>query len=394
MAKVFKRGKYYYYRLSVNGRDTWKSTEQTTKDEAQDVANAHADAHKGKGTVEDFFQALMQKITALPETERPEMRQRLARRLLALEQRTLKITEAWQAWLDTPQKGNPCARTIADYECAWKQFETWAAGRKLEYMHEVMPSDAEEYSANLWKNNITARTYNSRIVFLKGVFAVLKNRASILSNPWTEIKKLEKETKGRVNFTPQELAVVCRKATGAMRYMIAVGLYTGLRLGDVVNLKWATVHPGKIEVMPRKTARKGKTITIPLHPVLAALLEERRAQVSSEFVFPDEVALYAREPAAVSKRFQSFLEGCGIVTCEAKGEHRQRAIVRKGFHSLRHSFVSLCAANRVPQVAIQDLVGHGSPAMTALYSHADFDQKQAAIATLPTMAFNHGPDAK
>ena len=26
MAKVFKRGRYYYFRLSVNGRDTWKST--------------------------------------------------------------------------------------------------------------------------------------------------------------------------------------------------------------------------------------------------------------------------------------------------------------------------------------------------------------------------------
>jgi hypothetical protein len=47
----------------------------------------------------------------------------------------------------------------------------------------------------------------------------------------------------------------------------------------------------------------------------------------------------------------------------------------------------LCAVNRVPQVAIQDLVGHGSPAMTALYSHADFDQKRAAIATLPEIVF-------
>jgi integrase/recombinase XerD len=55
---------------------------------------------------------------------------------------------------------------------------------------------------------------------------------------------------------------------------------------------------------------------------------------------------------------------------------------------LRHSFVSLCAANRIPQVVIQELVGHGSPAMTALYSHADFEQKQNAINTLPALVFS------
>jgi len=43
-----------------------------------------------------------------------------------------------------------------------------------------------------------------------------------------------------------------------------------------------------------------------------------------------------------------------------------------------------------PQVAIQELVGHGSPAMTALYSHADFEQKHNAINGLPAMAFNNG----
>ena len=76
-----------------------------------------------------------------------------------------------------------------------------------------------------------------------------------------------------------------------------------------------------------------------------------------------------------------------LASGEDAPETSRRAVVEVGFHSLRHSFVSLCAANRVPQVAIQDLVGHGSPAMTALYSHADFQQKQDAINGLPTMVF-------
>ncbi len=42
----------------------------------------------------------------------------------------------------------------------------------------------------------------------------------------------------------------------------------------------------------------------------------------------------------------------------------------------------------MPQHAIQELVGHGSPAMTVLYSHADDQQKVEAIRVLPDMAFD------
>ncbi|MCX7010201.1 MAG: tyrosine-type recombinase/integrase [Kiritimatiellaeota bacterium] len=389
MSKVFKRGKYYYYRLSVNGRDTWKSTKQTNKDEAAKIADKYADAHHGRGNVEEFFQALMQRIGTLPENERADTRQRLARRMMMTQQHALALADAWQVWSDSPMKGNPGPSTVTSYSGYWKRFQAWAAGGKLEFMHEITPSHADEYARDLWRDKVSPRTFNGHITFLRAMFTTLKSPAGLFENPWAAIKAMEKRTQGRMNFTPEELTVICHKATGAMRYMIAVGLYTGLRLSDVINLKWANIRPGRIELMPGKTARKGKTITIPLHPVLDLLLQERRTQVVGEYVFPDEIAQNARAHSGVSKRFQAFLEDCGIVTTEAKGEHRQLAIVRKGFHSLRHSFVSLCAANRVPQVAIQDLVGHGSPAMTALYSHADFEQKTAAIATLPAMGFDN-----
>ena len=119
------------------------------------------------------------------------------------------------------------------------------------------------------------------------------------------------------------------------------------------------------------------------------LLDELRKQTGAgEYLFPDDHAVFLKDASATSKQFQKFLEDCGIQTTEPRGAHRRKVIVRKGFHSLRHSFVSLCAANRVPQHVIQELVGHGSPAMTALYSHADFQQKQDAINGLPAMAFD------
>jgi len=121
------------------------------------------------------------------------------------------------------------------------------------------------------------------------------------------------------------------------------------------------------------------------------LLRELKLTSKTDYLFPAERREYAKDASALTKIIQKYFQSCGIKTTEeATNGHRRRDIVRVGFHSLRHSFVSLCAANRVPQVAIMELVGHGSPAMTALYSHAGDEQKVKAIAALPTVSFNNG----
>jgi integrase len=147
---------------------------------------------------------------------------------------------------------------------------------------------------------------------------------------------------------------------------------------------------GIIEHVPMKTKRKSKVVRLPIHPVLAAMLKQlkKTSSMVDSYLFPEEAQSYQQDGAAISKRIQKHFEANGIQTTEqATSGHRKQSIVRVGFHSLRHSFVSLCAANRVPQVAIMELVGHGSPAMTRLYSHAGSEQKAKAIAALPVIDF-------
>lgn len=389
MARVFKRPglEFYYGRFKVDGKEIWFSTKSTNRKEAQAIADAKAQATRGKANTDDYFTGLIALLARLPDKDQDAKRNDYARRLMQGQSSTLKIADAWQAWMDTPLKGNPGKITIQRYNATWKRFSKWIAAQKVEYLHEITETHAQDYAADLWRSKVAPRTFNGHAMFLKSMFAVLRIKAGLLTNVWANIKSMDKETQGRQNFTPEELKAICSKATGAIRYMIGIGLYTGMRLGDVVNLKWENIGKNSITMIPSKTKRKGKQITLPIHPVLRVLLNELRKQAAGEYLFPAEHDAYQDDDSSVSKRFQTFLEDCGITTTEAGGAHRRKAIVRKGFHSLRHSFVSLCAANRVPQFAIQDLVGHGSPAMTALYSHADFEQKQNAINGLPAMVF-------
>ncbi len=57
-------------------------------------------------------------------------------------------------------------------------------------------------------------------------------------------------------------------------------------------------------------------------------------------------------------------------------------MVEVGFHSLRHTFVSLQAERGTPQSTVQAIVGHGSPAMTQHYTHITNEAAQQAAKVL------------
>ncbi|HBA85037.1 MAG TPA: hypothetical protein DCZ95_13165 [Verrucomicrobia bacterium] len=400
MATIFKRegSPYYYARFQVRGKDCTLSTEKTNRNEALDEMRRMLAEKKGQLSLNDLFETLLREFkrqydAATQDHRRvlDEKRQEFVRRITHEQQDKLSIQDAWQAWLNNPKKRNPSQTTVDGYETQWTRFKAWAEKKGIQYLHEVLPVVVEEYAQDLWTSKVSPGTYNAHIRFLKSMFKILKIQAGLVSNPWEELPFLELERESRRNLTPKELAAVCKAAKGTLRYMIGIGLYTGMRLGDVVNLRWDEVDlkEGIIEHMPMKTARKKKKVRLPIHPVLDALLKELKEASERDYLFPKERIKYSKDNSTITKQIQKFFEDCGIETNEkATNGHRKKAIVRVGFHSLRHSFVSLCAANNVPQVAIMDLVGHGSPAMTRLYSHAGTEQKAKAIAALPTLVFN------
>ena len=61
----------------------------------------------------------------------------------------------------------------------------------------------------------------------------------------------------------------------------------------------------------------------------------------------------------------------------------ERAKVDVGFHSLRHTFVSLSANAGAPLAIVQAIVGHSNPAMTRHYFHEQESALTTAVAALP-----------
>ncbi len=91
---------------------------------------------------------------------------------------------------------------------------------------------------------------------------------------------------------------------------------------------------------------------------------------------------------SISNWFSDLLFQAGL---REKLTHQSRGIGRNtgrsnselSFHSLRHTAVSLLKDAGIPQAVVQELIGHDSEKMSALYTHVGREALQKAAATLP-----------
>lgn len=348
-----------------------------------------ADVRRARGRdPEGLWRELVRSLAELPADAQRDLRRRWADELLAAVGRRLELSAVWDAWVGDPQRGNAGAATLIGYESQWRRFEGWAADRALETLQDVGEAHAREYSAELWGSGVAPGTYNGHVGCLRAIWSVLQVPYGLRGNPWMAVRRMESAPAGRKEFTADQIRLVLETAGDDWRAMVGLGLYTALRMGDVACLPWSAVDLARAELAwtPRKTSRKQQHVRVPLHRDLVALLARRREFVLGEWVFPEQRSVYLGDRAALAKQFQELLTRCGIEAREAGGAHRRRAICRYGFHSLRHSFVSICRRAGVPEMVVAEMVGHSSPAMTRLYTHGSDESRAAAIAALPALA--------
>jgi integrase len=235
----------------------------------------------------------------------------------------------------------------------------------------------------------SASTYNKHLNLLTLVFRVLKDKARLSGNPWQDIQRKRIIAQGRRELTMDELRNVCQSAKGELRVLLAVGVYSGLRLGDCATLRWAEVDLPRnlIRRIPNKTARRNpKPVIIPVHPILRDMLVESPPEKRGEFVLPETAETYLRRTDMVTDMVQRHFEACGIKSHKrGTGENGKRAVVEVGFHSLRHTFVSLCRESNAPLAVVESIVGHSNPAMTRHYTHVGELAAGQAVAMLPSI---------
>lgn len=297
----------------------------------------------------------------------------------ALADKSTRIDDAWKKFLNSPARSDSGPSTLQQYKTEWLRFERWL---KQHHPDIKSLSAAADHHAQAYAGTFAgaaASTFNQHIGFLALLWRVLK----VPRSPWDGIRRRRIAAIGRRELTIEELRTICAAADGEMRLLIALGIYTGMRLADCCLLEWSEVDlvRGLIRRVPVKTARRtNRPVIIPIHPALRRLLGKSRR---GGYVVPDLAAKYKRDRSNVTSKIKAIFTQCGIKT--VADNPGRRATVVAGFHSFRHTFVSMCRVAGAPLSVDESLVGHSSPAMTRHYTHTGDEAAAAAVGMLPEL---------
>lgn len=344
--------------------------------------------------------------TRLEEAERGNATEAHWRKLLGdiserINERRLefKVVETFlDDWLARAQK-TKSGGTYERYSGIVKNFKKSLGSKVKATMADVTVPDVQRFIEWRLEDGRNPSTVRTDCKILNAPFALAVRQGLMLVNPVAaaEIPDGEKET--RAPFSTEQVRDLL-KATEALaledekepelwrewKTCIMLGFFTGLRLGDVVNLTLGQVDLEKhlLKVRPQKTSRKKRDLIIPLHPQLEAHVLDLPVADGSKPLCPKLAHRKVSGKYGLSIQFHAILAKAEIQqeTIKARGDAGHE-FNRYTFHSLRHSYVSELANAGIAPDLRQLLSGHADEKSHAIYTHTKLATLRKAIETLP-----------
>ena len=216
--------------------------------------------------------------------------------------------------------------------------------------------------------------------------------------------KLSKRQKVNPAFikSDQLLAISYQIENLVAREIVIVGFYTGMRLNEIVNLRWKNVDLQNriITVGDENFTTKGRNQRyIPIcEEAFEILLKRKTGNVEgTPSLLPDGQACILPPSLGLGQTLSKGEKNLDFVFCKEDGTRYTGNYVSKcfklacksagvdnaiHFHSLRHSFASNLVQKGVPLYTIKELLGHSSISTTEIYSHLNMESLRDAIKTL------------
>lgn len=285
------------------------------------------------------------------------------------------------------------ASTAKKYRATTSEFIEHLGSRADADITYLVPADLLGFRSALAKL-IAGSTVNLKMKILRVALNSAVRAGLIPNNPAMQVESLSRDKGGgsRRAFTVDELQRILVVADTEWRGLVAFGLYTGQRLGDLSLLTWSNldlVH-NEVRLVTRKTGRQMiLPLVKPLRPFVDAMTSERGA---ARPLFPSafKVVDATGKVGTLSNRFHALLVDAGLVAARShaskgKGRDAKRVQSEISFHALRHTATSLLKNAGVSDVVAREFVGHDSAAVSKHYTHIETETLRQAAEKMPDL---------
>jgi len=207
---------------------------------------------------------------------------------------------------------------------------------------------------------------------LKAAFNKAVDWEYIEANHFIKVKLSKKQWVMPAYIDIYQLAVIISQLEeGIVRDVITFAFYTGMRLSEIVNLRWRNVDLEEKVIAVGDEEFETKSRMQRIIPMCGEVFELlRKIQLSSaiernSYVFGKNNGVPFTGDY-FSRRFKR--------ACRAAAQDPLSNISNEiHFHSLRHSFASHLVQQGVSLYVIKELLGHSSISTTEIYSHLNME---------------------
>jgi len=241
--------------------------------------------------------------------------------------------------------------------------------RNIIYLSEIKSLLIEDFKSEKLKTSAVS-TFNKYLELLKSALNKAMEWDLLPENTLQKMKSLKSRSAKKVRFfTKEEISEILEASDEFMGKVIRIFLYTGMRLGELVNLTWDDIDFDNrllhIQSKEQFTPKSKKPRSIPINDQLYQILTSLPRRGKYVFDNGQDQPLYRGQ--VYYDRLVTLLRRLGI-----KGK----------VHDLRHTFASHLVMNGVNLKVVQELLGHSSITMTEIYAHLAPSSLQEAVTKL------------
>lgn len=257
-------------------------------------------------------------------------------------------------------------KTYQQYETHSKWWTEEFKKRKLVYLDELTPDTVKkirdaEFARPKQRGGgkRSPADVNRKIAYLRAVMNAVVDEYRWFGDKASAplYRFIPGEVERLRYLKPEEVMRLVDKLPEPYSAMARFAVATGLRRGNVMEMKWEDVDLGSRTVtIPGVRMKNGELLRIPLNEMAVKVLRSQ-AEQSETLVFPLGDGSEASE--IPSKVWKEALKAAGLKNVR--------------WHDLRHTWASISRQNGVPTEVIQELGGWKDARMVMRYSHLNID---------------------
>ena len=255
-------------------------------------------------------------------------------------------------------------------------------------LRDIGRQDVQQWVADRFRRKLGWQTVRNAWTLLSGILETAVEYGYLSMNPARGVKFPEKELKeAPVLFTAEDFVKLLEQLDEPYRTMARLIALTGLRIGELLAVRWRcldleigtlsvreSVYEGKFQSPKTRKSRR----TMPLGPQIIVWLREHRLRAkrteSDDLVFGNRKGQPLRESKLLRNVLQPAAERAGLG--------------RVTWHQFRHIHSSLLNDLRVPVKIAQEQLGHSSISTTLnIYTHVVDASHRKAIEALERELF-------